>query len=320
MVAQASNTANLASDNATELALQLRVGSGGQLEDESQMTARYRAVLVQTMLIAADLELMTLPSYHPALLSAPTLDDKIAVASSIQDEMGHAQVMYRMLEDFGFDTHSLIFEREPSKFKTFELIEQYVDDYIKCVVMMMLGDRAGYTTTRDLEKNCSFAPYSRSLRKVNFEEKFHVAHGERWVRHFWNLSPETRKRVQEAVDLYFPMSADWFGVPDNLKTRTDQLTYRIRGHSNDQLRQWWLSEVVPFCEDVGIKVPAHHDASTGQYVLEYEMPIVLNAETGRWDFTQCTWEEKQKRWKGGGPAKLPGLQKIQSEQWGSQLW
>jgi hypothetical protein len=42
-----------------------------------------------------------------------------------------------------------------------------------------------------------------------------------------------------------------------MKSRTDQLAYRIRGQSNDELRQRWLAEVVPFCESVGIRIPAH---------------------------------------------------------------
>lgn len=304
-----------------ERALQLRVKAGQRIEREEEMTPRYRDVLVQTMLIAADLELMTLPSYYGALLSAPTLDSKIAVASAIQDEMGHAQVMYRMLEDFDLDAHQLIFERSPEAFKTFELIEQGVSDYVTCVVMMALGDRAGYTTTRDLEAHCSFGPYARSLRKVNFEERFHVSHGEQWVRHFWNRSPETRKRVQAAVDLLFPMSASWFGTSDSMKKRTDQLTYRIRGLSNDELRQQWLDEVVPFCESVGIRIPAHFDEAQGRYALDYEEPIAFDEDEGKWQFDKkITWDEKFAHWKKGGPIKRSGLERIQNERWGSELW
>ena len=307
--------------SAHEHALQVRLKAGHQIEREEEMTPRYREVLIQTMLIAADLELMTLPSYYGALVNAPDLDAKIAVASSVQDEMGHAQVMYRMLEDFGFDAQELIFERPPSAFKTFELIEQDVSDYVICAVMMTLGDRAGYITTRDLEAHCSFGPYARSLRKVNYEERFHVAHGERWVKTYWNHSPETRRRVQDAVDLLFPMSASWFGTPDGMKKRTDQLTYRIRGLTNDELRQQWLNEVVPFCESLGIRVPAHFNAEQGRYVLDYEEPVSLAPVSRTWDLEhRTTWEEKFANWKKGGPIKRSGIERIQNERWGDALW
>ncbi len=307
-------------DDEAELALQIRVKAGHQIEDESEMTPRYREVLVQTMLIAADLELSTLRMYYTPLLVAPNLEAKIATATAMQDELGHAQVMYRMLEDFGYSTHELIFERDPSKFKTFYLVQHDIKDYIHCVVYMLLGDRAGYTTTRDLEESCSFAPYARSLRKVNFEEQFHVAHGEKWTRYYWNYSPQTRKRVQEAVDFVFPMGVMWFGTPDFMKSRTDQLAYRIRGQSNDELRQRWLDEVVPFCEQVGIHIPAHFDTDQQRYVLDYDLPILLDEETGKWDFGGCTWEEKFKQWKKGGPTKIEAFERLQNEVWGDDLW
>ena len=96
-----------------ERALQERVATGYQLEDVEEMTPRYRNVLVNTIHIAADLEVVTLPTYSPAIKTSPTLEDKIAIAAACQDELGHAQMMYRILEDFGYDTHSFLFDRDP---------------------------------------------------------------------------------------------------------------------------------------------------------------------------------------------------------------
>ena len=94
-------------DDPRERALQERVAAGEKLEDVEEMTPRYRDVLVNTIHIAADLEVVTLPTYSPAIRTSPTLEDKIAIAAACQDELGHAQMMYRILEDFGYDTHKL---------------------------------------------------------------------------------------------------------------------------------------------------------------------------------------------------------------------
>jgi ring-1,2-phenylacetyl-CoA epoxidase subunit PaaA len=285
------------------------------------MTPRYRDVLVNTVHIAADLEVVTLPTYSPAIKTAPTLEDKIAIASACQDELGHAQVLYRILEEFGYDTQAFLFERDPHEWRTFQMLEFPHDDYIESVVSMCYGDRAGYITTVDLEENCSFAPLSRSLRKVNFEETFHVAHGERWVAFFWNLNEHSRKRVQKAVSFYFPLCAAWFGMPDSMKKRTDQIAYKVRGATNDQMRQKWLSQVVPYSEELGIKVPAHFDEETGSYVLDYEPPIYLDEETRTWDYgRRITWEEQQKIWKAGSRHKVPSINRLQQEIWGEALW
>ncbi len=308
-------------DDPRERALQERVAAGEKLEDVEEMTPRYRDVLVNTIHIAADLEVVTLPTYSPAIRTSPTLEDKIAIAAACQDELGHAQMMYRILEDFGYDTHKFLFERDPEEWRTFQMLEFPHEDYIESVVSMCYGDRAGYITTVDLEENCSYAPFARSLRKVNYEETFHVGHGERWVRFFWNHSEAARQRVQEAVDFYFPLCAAWFGLPDHLKTRTDQISYRIRGASNDEMRQKWLSRIVPFSEDVGVKVPAHWDAGEGRYVLDYEPPIALDEETRTWDYGKTiTWEEQLGIWKKGSRHKVPSISRVLSEVWGRELW
>lgn len=308
-----------ANEDKAELALQKAIAEGLVIEDQAEMTPRYRAVLTQTMLIAADLEVMTLPLDHGVMMQAASIGDRIAVASALQDEMGHAQVMFRMLGDFGYDAYRRIFERDPSEFKTFSILEWAPQDPIDMAVGHITGDRAGYITTVDLEQHCSFGPYSRSLRKVNFEEQFHVKRGEHCIRHYMTLGPEIRARVQKSLDFFFPLGVEWFGATDDVKSRTDQIYYKIRGHSNDELRAKFLNGIGAFCDEVGLKLPVHKDKS-GNYVLDYELPILLNEETLEWDFKKVTWSEKLEQWKRGGSFKIQGLTRMQQDKWGSDLW
>ena len=315
--AQLDNAAVVERD---ELALQERLRAGYTIEHQTDMTERYRQVLIATMSIAADLEVMTLPVYYEALVASSSIDDRIASAASLQDEMGHAQVMFRMLGDFGFDPYEQIFERDPSRFKTFSILEWPIKTPIDLAIAYLIGDRAGYTTTLDLEHSCSYGPYARSLRKVNFEEQFHVRRGEFMVRQYMRRDDDTRRRVQEAMDFWFPLAVEWFGATDSHKTRGDQILYRIRGNTNDQLRQIWLDQVVPFCDEVGLRVPAHFDEDKGGYTLDYELPILFDEETGEWNFDTVTWPEKLEAWRRGGPNKVPALERMQSERWGDELW
>lgn len=310
----------LRNSDADELALQARLQAGGTVEDVSQMTERYRTVLIATISIAADLEVMTLPMQHNALFKCNSIDERIALASALQDEMGHAQVMFRLLEDFGISTYEQLFERAPKDFKTFYNLEWEPVDAISTAVGHVMGDHAGYITTLDLEQHCSFGPYARSLRKVNFEENFHVKRGEYSIRWYMSQGPEVRQRVQTELDQTFPRTAEWFGTTDDVKSRTDQLHYRVRGLSNDQLRQQWLARVVPFCEEVGLKVPAHFDVQKGVYTLDYQLPILYDEAQSRWDFRTVAWKDKFAQWKRGGPFKIPALTRLQQELWGEQLW
>ena len=86
------------------------------------------------------------------------------------------------------------------------------------------------------------------------------------------------------------------------------------------MRQRWLTEVVPYCEQVGIDIPAHFEKEKNEYVLDYEMPILLNEETGEWDYTTVTWEEKFNQWRKGGRNKVAALERLQGECWGKEFW
>ncbi len=70
---------------------------------------------------------------------------------------------------------------------------------------------------------------------------------------------EGRTLVQEAVRWMFPMTVEWFGLPDNLKTHSSQLDYKMKGLTNDQLRQFWMDSVMPFCAELGLDVPVHRN-------------------------------------------------------------
>src|SRR5947208_5750928 len=108
---------------------------------------------------------------------------------------------------------------------------------------------------------------------------------------------EAREELQRAVDWMFPLTVEWFGLPDSIKTHSTQLDYRLKGKTNDQLRQWWLSLVVPYCEDICVKVPAHREGDA--FVLDYPFPCTFDPEAKRWDNDDpCSWDDVIKRWRG----------------------
>ena len=73
------------------------------------------------------------------------------------------------------------------------------------------------------------------------------------------------------MDWMFILTLEWFGLPDERKQHSEQLDYGFKGKSNDQLRQAWMATVVPFMEEIGIRVPAHLDAE--QRPLRDRLPV-----------------------------------------------
>jgi len=100
----------------------------------------------------------------------------------------------------------------------------------------------------------------------------------------------------------FPMTVEWFGLPDALKTHGKQIGYRLKGSTNDQLRQTWLRTAVPLCEGLGFRVPAHYDEAADAYVLDYPLPVDFDEQERRWLMDRpITWEDVLVRWKRRGP-------------------
>ena len=145
-------------------------------------------------------------------------------------------------------------------------------------------------------------PLKRGLVKVGMEENFHLRHGEVWIRRLAEGGGEGKAAVQATLDWMFPMGVEWFGMPDDKKHHNAQLDFRLKGMTNDQLRQTWLKAVVPLCEELGYNVPAHHNADTDDVELEYELPCQYDPDERRWLFEETlTWKQVFERWKGRGP-------------------
>jgi len=311
--------AKAADDQRRKQALE-KISRNEMIEEISEFFPEYRTVLEQTLTIAAQSEVTVLTWAYTAYETCPDIGAKIAVSASIQDEIGHAYQQGMLLDRLGHSMEELTFDVPPESVKTLMIMQFPIKNYIEFCMGQALFDRAGRLTTKDIELHCSFAPYRRALRKVNFEENFHVRHGERWIKFYWNHSPETRKAVQDAADWYFPHGLTWFGLPDHMKTRKGQLEYGIRKWSNDEMREKWIQSACIFADQVGFDLPAHYDEEAGKYVIDCPFPMICDTETRTWVEEEASWEDTIKQLKAGGPLNPSGHARLQSEEWGEKRW
>jgi ring-1,2-phenylacetyl-CoA epoxidase subunit PaaA len=297
---------------ATEEALKTRLEAGELVETPEQMSEEYVLGLKRILTVSADTELMSAPAYYYAATKAPTINAFVSAMAIIQDELGHANIAYRLLEDLGFDKEELIYERQPHQFKHPYAFDIPLDSWVELVCANALYDRAGYVLLGDVYKHTTFAPWKRGLVKVDREENFHLRHGETWMRKICE-SESGRAEVQQAVDWMFPMVMEWFGLPDDKKKHTEQLSYGLKGSSNDTLRQNWLSTGVPFCQSIGLKLPVHWSDGEQKYHLDYPFPCQFDESEKRWlmEEGEIGWDQVMKRWKARGPKNQEFVEKIQ---------
>jgi ring-1,2-phenylacetyl-CoA epoxidase subunit PaaA len=286
----------------SEESVQTRIREGQMVETIDQMSPIYLEGIKRILTVSADTELISAPAYYRAAQDAPTLNAYISAIGIIQDELGHAHIVYRMLEDLGVNKEELIYGRKPEKFKYPYTFDVPLDSWVELVVANAFYDRAGYVLLGDIFKHTTFGPWKRALVKVDREENFHLRHGEVWMQKTLE-EPDGRERLQAAVDWMFPLTIEWFGLPDELKTHTEQLDYGFKGSSNDTLRQIWMSTAVPLCEGMGLHVPAHYDEQQKKYILDFPFPAEFDEDEKRWHCEKgpITWDAVMARWKARGP-------------------
>jgi len=294
----------------TEDELLERIKSGKLIEGPEYATERYVEGLKRTLVVSGDTELISAPAYMRAAQDAPRINSYISVTGIVQDELGHAHIAYRLLRDLGVDVEELVYEREPSDFRHPYAFDVPLDTWAELVVANAFYDRAGFTILDDVFRHSSYGPWKRALVKVEREEAFHLRHGEQWVATM-SETPETKADLQAAMDWMFPMTLEWFGLPDDMKRHTEQIEYGMKGSTNDELRQAWLSTAVPLCEKHGLSVPAHEEGD--RYVLDYPFPCEFDEESKRWliDEGEISWDQVLQRWKRRGPANEELVEQVQ---------
>jgi ring-1,2-phenylacetyl-CoA epoxidase subunit PaaA len=296
----------------TEAELLDRIKAGKLIEGPEYATEKYVEGLKRTLIVSGDTELISAPAYMRAAQDAPKINSYISVSGIAQDELGHAHIAYRLLRDLGVDTDQLVYERDPKDFRHPYAFDVPLDNWAEMVVANAFYDRAGFCLLDDIFQNSSYGPWKRALVKVEREENFHLRHGERWVATMAG-DPEQKKQLQKAVDWMFIMTLEWFGLPDSMKRHTEQIEYGMKGSTNDELRQTWMSTAVPLCDEHGIEVPAHFDEEAETWVIDIPFPVAFDEEEKRWllEEGEISWEQVMERWKARGPANEEFVGQIQ---------
>lgn len=276
------------------------------------MSPKYLEGMRRILTVSADTELVSAPSYLRAAQHAPALNNFGSAMSIIQDELAHAHIGYRLLGDLGVDMDWLIYERPAEQFKYPYAFDVPLNSWVELVCANALYDQAGFVLLSDVYQTSTFGPWKRALAKVDKEETFHLRHGRTWLRKLVK-DPGGKAEVQRALNWMFILTLEWFGLPDELKKHSEQLAYGFKGKSNDELRQTWMAEVVPFMDEIEIEVPAHFDAEADKYVIDCPFPARFDEEEREWLLHQSpiSWDEVLARWRKRGPMNRDYVRTLQ---------
>jgi ring-1,2-phenylacetyl-CoA epoxidase subunit PaaA len=261
------------------------VQSGGLVETGDWMPDEYRKRLTKFVEMHANSELMGVLPERDWILRAPTLQRKLALTAKIQDEAGHAQLLYRIVEDLGKPREACLDDLIAGKSKFHNVFHYPTKSWGDVGVIAWLVDAAAIISQKALLK-CSYAPYARIMRKICWEESFHILHGRDVVLTLVTGTTEQRELVQEALDRWWEPLMMFHGNP--IPADDDPMVrWRIKSQANEEARQQFLEGYVSQVWELGLTLPD---------------PKLARGEDGVWAYTEPDWEKLMAVVSGNGPA------------------
>jgi ring-1,2-phenylacetyl-CoA epoxidase subunit PaaA len=119
-------------------------------------------------------------------------------------------------------------------------------------VIKMLGDLAEILQVEDL-LHCSFVPLRNIARTTMPEEKFHAQFGADFCVDLVE-NPESRARVQDAINRFYPEAPKFFGAPGS---KNNEL-YRKCGlklRRNEEMRDDYIARARDIVGKLELKLP-----------------------------------------------------------------
>jgi ring-1,2-phenylacetyl-CoA epoxidase subunit PaaC len=137
---------------------------------------------------------------------APHLEEDIAFSSIAQDEMAHARLLYRLIEETWpgtGDEDRLALGREPGAYRHAVLCERPNGDWGYTIARQYLYDRADAVRLRALSAS-SWPELADLARLMQLEEAYHVDHAETWVRRLGTGPVTARQRLADGLEAALP--------------------------------------------------------------------------------------------------------------------
>ncbi len=257
------------SDAEAETRLLARIRGGKRIESADEMTEDYKRNLVHLMTMQADSELAGGYGYVPWIMKAPGVEEKHVVAQIVKDELRHAAVMYGLLADLGVDVddhvtaHDEVFTMRIeadadigtariTSDKRVNIFYYPIETWPDFVFFNFCMDRGAGHQLEDV-RGCSYGPWVRAIEGIFKEEKFHIRHGEHWVKRLAE-DPTTRAEAQATFDKWYVRTMNIFGRPGSPKNALYR-KYRLKARDNDEVRRAFAAEVKGLCEQFGLDVP-----------------------------------------------------------------
>ncbi|MDV8010069.1 1,2-phenylacetyl-CoA epoxidase subunit PaaA [Rhodococcus sp. IEGM 1241] len=266
------------------------IAADQRIEPRDWMPDGYRKTLIRQVAQHAHSEIIGMQPEGNWLTRAPSLRRKAILMAKVQDEAGHGLYLYSAAETLGVDRGDLTTKLIEGKQKYSSIFNYPTLTYADVGVIGWLVDGAAICNQVPLCRS-SFGPYARAMIRVCKEESFHQRQGFELLATMMRGTEAQRAMVQEAVDRWWWPALMMFGPPDDESPNTEQsMKWRIKRHTNDELRQRFVDMSIPQAEVLGVTFP--------------DPDLRWNPERGAHDFGEPDWSEFMDVVRGNGAASV----------------
>jgi ring-1,2-phenylacetyl-CoA epoxidase subunit PaaA len=248
---------------------------GGKVEAVDAMPDEYRTAVLRFVEMHANSELMGVLPEREWLMRAPTLRRKLALTAKVQDEVGHAQLLYRIAEDLGKPREAMFDDLLAGKTKFHNVFHYPTVGWADVGMIAWLVDAAAIVAQQAL-RDSSYAPYARTMRKICWEESVHIMHGRDVVVTMVTGTPAQRAAIQDALDRWWGPLMQMHG-PRSPREKDMDLRWRIKAKTSEELRQEFLTIYVPRIRELGLVIP--------------DPDLRFDEDADEWRYTEPDWNE-----------------------------
>jgi ring-1,2-phenylacetyl-CoA epoxidase subunit PaaA len=263
-----------------------RLGRKYELWDE--MPEGYREAAARIASFQALAEVVGVLPFAEWVDRAPDYERKQMILAKVQDEVGHGHVTARVAEDLGVPRERVLTDFAEGRTKLLNIFHYGFETWEELGPAALLMNSSAIVQFQALDQG-TYLPYARALRKIEKEESFHYHHAIDLTHQTMVLgSRAQRERAQEAFETWLPRLLAYFGPPDS-ETYQQNAMYQfgLKVKSNDQLRQEWLTKIIPVFRDLGIYV----DPALASF----------DEESQEWSYASPDWVEIKRILNEGGP-------------------
>jgi len=268
-------------------AFEARIARGDKIEPTDWMPDEYRRQLIRMISQHAHSEIVgTLPE-GGWIPSAPTFRRKLALTAKVQDEAGHGQLLYRAAETLGRSREDMIDDLLSGRAKYSNIFNYPAETWADVGMIGWLVDAAAIVNQLMLAEG-SYGPYARAMKRICYEESFHLKQGQHFITTLATGTPRQREMAQAALDRWWWPTLMMFGPSDKDSVHLEKMMrWRIKTRTNDDLRYEFVKQYAPPILKLGLKIP--------------DPELRYDEREDRWYFGEPDWEEFKRVISGHGP-------------------